>query len=246
MVLNILVDKRLVTRATPDALPHYEPRVGARVHGPGVSACRPRRPLVRPDVVAASVVDVLAERDPECLAEPADSCGGDCGIKGRRELTTACVCPTAVGPGPPAGAASQPLFSTTALTLRSTSPVCGNHPAYGADQAFLQGTDPIGSAAWLPCTSCAPGSRAPSPPSGCSAVSRSPAGAGCPRGGAPAESWPRSTPTSRRLATLCGRPRATPQPSRGWCTSSTGCRTRRSRSGGCGRVSARRDRRPTG
>ena len=69
-VLNKLVDKRLLTRAKRDDLLHYVPRwteeefmaLASRRVVEGVLA-------FGPDVVAASIVDVLAERDPARLAE---------------------------------------------------------------------------------------------------------------------------------------------------------------------------------
>ena len=69
-VLNKLVDKRLLVRAKRDDLLHYEPRLtedefmalASRRVVEGVLA-------FGPDVVAASIVDVLAERDPTRLAE---------------------------------------------------------------------------------------------------------------------------------------------------------------------------------
>ena len=69
-VLNKLVDKGLLTRAKRDDLLHFEPRWTEEEFMAHAS-----RRVVEgmlsfgPDVVAASFVDVLAERDPEKLAE---------------------------------------------------------------------------------------------------------------------------------------------------------------------------------
>ena len=69
-VLNKLVDKRLLARAKRDDLLHYEPRWSEAEF-----MARTSRRVVEgmlsfgPDVMAASFVDVLAERDPERLAE---------------------------------------------------------------------------------------------------------------------------------------------------------------------------------
>ena len=69
-VLNKLVDKGLLRRAKRDDLLHYE----ARWTEEEFMAHASRRVVeevlsFEPDVVAASFVDVLAERDPERLAE---------------------------------------------------------------------------------------------------------------------------------------------------------------------------------
>lgn len=69
-VLNKLVDKRLLTRAKRDDLLHYEPRWSEEEFMAHAS-----RRVVEgvlsfgPEVVASSLVDVLAERDPAQLAE---------------------------------------------------------------------------------------------------------------------------------------------------------------------------------
>lgn len=69
-VLNKLVDKGLLSRAKRDDLLHYQPRWSEEEFMAHAS-----RRVVEgvlsfgPDVVAASLVDVLAERDPERLAE---------------------------------------------------------------------------------------------------------------------------------------------------------------------------------
>jgi predicted transcriptional regulator len=69
-VLNKLVDKGLLTRAKRDDVLHYEPRWSEEEFMTSAS-----RRVVEgvlsfgPDFVAASFVDVLAERDPERLAE---------------------------------------------------------------------------------------------------------------------------------------------------------------------------------
>jgi len=69
-VLNKLVDKGLLTRAKRDDLLHFQPRLSEEEFMAHAS-----RRVVKgvlsfgPDVVAASLVDVLAERDPERLAE---------------------------------------------------------------------------------------------------------------------------------------------------------------------------------
>ena len=69
-VLNKLVDKGLLTRAKRDDLLHFQPRLSEEEFMAHAS-----RRVVEgvlsfgPDVVAASLVDVLAERDPERLAE---------------------------------------------------------------------------------------------------------------------------------------------------------------------------------
>lgn len=69
-VLNKLVEKGLLTRAKRDDLLHYEPRWSEEEFMAHAS-----RRVVEgmlsfgPDVMAASFVDVLAERDPEKLAE---------------------------------------------------------------------------------------------------------------------------------------------------------------------------------
>ncbi|HWE43368.1 MAG TPA: BlaI/MecI/CopY family transcriptional regulator [Gemmatimonadaceae bacterium] len=69
-VLNKLVDKRLLVRARRDDLLHYEPRWSEEEF----MAMTSRRVVegmlsFGPEVMAASFVDVLAERDPERLAE---------------------------------------------------------------------------------------------------------------------------------------------------------------------------------
>ena len=69
-VLNKLVDKGLLSRAKRDGLLHYE----ARWTEEEFMAQASRRVVESvlsfgPDFVAASFVDVLAERDPERLAE---------------------------------------------------------------------------------------------------------------------------------------------------------------------------------
>ncbi len=69
-VLNKLVDKGLLRRAKHDDLLHYEPRWTEEEFMAHVS----RRVVegilsFEPDAVAASFVDVLAERDPDRLAE---------------------------------------------------------------------------------------------------------------------------------------------------------------------------------
>ena len=69
-VLNKLVDKGLLARAKRDDLLHYEPRWSEEEFMAHTS-----RRVVEgmlsfgPDVMAASFVDVLAERDPDRLAE---------------------------------------------------------------------------------------------------------------------------------------------------------------------------------
>ena len=69
-VLNKLVDKGLLSRAKRDDLLHFQPRWSEEEFMAHAS-----RRVVEgvlsfgPDVVAASLVDVLAERDPERLAE---------------------------------------------------------------------------------------------------------------------------------------------------------------------------------
>lgn len=69
-VLNKLVAKGLLARAKRDDLFHYE----ARLSKDELMAHASRRVVegilsLAPDAVAASLVDVLAERDPEKLAE---------------------------------------------------------------------------------------------------------------------------------------------------------------------------------
>lgn len=69
-VLNKLVAKGLLTREKRDDLFHFEPRLGKDEF----MAVASRRVVegilsLAPDAVAASMVDVLAERDPEQLAE---------------------------------------------------------------------------------------------------------------------------------------------------------------------------------
>lgn len=69
-VLNKLVEKGLLTRAKREDLLHYE----ARMTEDAFMAHASRRVMegmlaFGPDVMAASFVDVLAERDPERLAE---------------------------------------------------------------------------------------------------------------------------------------------------------------------------------
>lgn len=69
-VLNKLVDKRILERRKRDGLLHY----AARMTQADFIAHASRRVVegvlsFRPDAVAASLVDVLAERDPEQLAE---------------------------------------------------------------------------------------------------------------------------------------------------------------------------------
>lgn len=69
-VLNKLVDKRILHRRKVDDLLHYS----ARMTEEEFVAHTSRRVVegimsFRPDAVAASMVDVLAERDPEQLAE---------------------------------------------------------------------------------------------------------------------------------------------------------------------------------
>lgn len=69
-VLNKLVSKRLLRRKTRDGLLHFE----ALMSEPAFMAHASRRVVegilsFGPDAVAASLVDVLAERDPEQLAE---------------------------------------------------------------------------------------------------------------------------------------------------------------------------------
>lgn len=69
-VLNKLVEKGLLTRAKRDALLHYE----ARFTEDEFVARASRRVVegilsLGPEAVTASLVDVLAERDPEQLAE---------------------------------------------------------------------------------------------------------------------------------------------------------------------------------
>ena len=69
-VLNKLVDKRILGREKVDDLLHYS----ARMTEAEFVAHASRRVVegilsFRPDAVAASMVDVLAERDPERLAE---------------------------------------------------------------------------------------------------------------------------------------------------------------------------------
>ena len=69
-VLNKLVDKRLLTRAKRDDLLHYEPRWSEEEFMAHASRRVVEGVLAfGPDVVAASLVDVLAERDPTRLAE---------------------------------------------------------------------------------------------------------------------------------------------------------------------------------
>ena len=69
-VLNRLVDKRVLERARRDDLLHYS----ARMTEPEFVAHASRRVVegllsFQPEAVTASMVDVLAERDPEQLAE---------------------------------------------------------------------------------------------------------------------------------------------------------------------------------
>ena len=69
-VLNKLVAKGLLNRAKQDDLYHYEARLGET----DFMALASRRVVegiltLAPDALAASLVDVLAERDPEQLAE---------------------------------------------------------------------------------------------------------------------------------------------------------------------------------
>lgn len=69
-VLNKLVAKGLLKRAKRDDLFHFEPRLSEEEFMTHAS----RRVVegilsLAPDAVAASVVDVIAERDPEMLAE---------------------------------------------------------------------------------------------------------------------------------------------------------------------------------
>ena len=69
-VLNKLVDKRILDRRKQDDLYHYSPRMTEAEFVAHVS----RRVVegilsFSPDAVAASMVDVLAERDPEQLAD---------------------------------------------------------------------------------------------------------------------------------------------------------------------------------
>lgn len=69
-VLNKLVDKGLLARARRDDLLHFEPRLSEEEF-----MIQASRRVVEgmlsfgPDVMAASFVDVLAERDPDKLAE---------------------------------------------------------------------------------------------------------------------------------------------------------------------------------
>jgi predicted transcriptional regulator len=69
-VLNKLVAKGLLTRAKQDELYHYEARLG-RAEFMSLASRRVVEGILTlaPDAVAASLVDVLAERDPEQLAE---------------------------------------------------------------------------------------------------------------------------------------------------------------------------------
>lgn len=69
-VLNKLVAKGLLSRAKQDEVFHYK----ARLDEPEFMSLASRRVVegvltLAPDAVAASLVDVLAERDPEQLAE---------------------------------------------------------------------------------------------------------------------------------------------------------------------------------
>ncbi|GLC28143.1 BlaI/MecI/CopY family transcriptional regulator [Roseisolibacter agri] len=69
-VLNKLVDKRILERRKVEDLYHYS----ARMSEPEFMAHASRRVVegilsFEPEAVAASMVDVLAERDPEQLAE---------------------------------------------------------------------------------------------------------------------------------------------------------------------------------
>lgn len=69
-VLNKLVDKGLLQRAKQDDLLHYEARWTEEEFMKHASRRVVEEILsFEPDVVAASFVDVLAERDPERLAE---------------------------------------------------------------------------------------------------------------------------------------------------------------------------------
>lgn len=69
-VLNKLVDKGLLRRAKRDDLLHYEAHWSEEEFMAHVSRRVVEGVLsFEPDAVAASLVDVLAERDPERLAE---------------------------------------------------------------------------------------------------------------------------------------------------------------------------------
>lgn len=69
-VLNKLVAKGLLSRAKKDDLFHYQARLGEQEFMAHASRRVVEGVLsLAPDAVAASLVDVLAERDPEQLAE---------------------------------------------------------------------------------------------------------------------------------------------------------------------------------